>query len=1261
MSKKYSFETFMEWYETQTFDGNFFGLIRKYLKELEANEDPVANNDSALDVEDRNTVTIDLLANDTDADGDTTSVTRVGDAPNGTVTDNGDGTVTYVPDPNFNGTDTFSYTISDGKGGESTATVTILVQAVNDAPVVLDVSYGGVEEDGAAQVFAYGATDVDGDKLSYQILTQPVEGTVSDNGDGTFTFHPGAAFQDLGDGETRQVSFVYEAWDGNGGSGQATATVTVTGTNDAPVASAHTALDQEDRNTVTIDLLADAGDLDGDTLSVIYIEDAPNGKVTDNGDGTVTYVPYPDFNGTDTFSYTVSDGNGGESTGTVSVFVAPVNDAPVANDDQAQSLQDTSVIVDLLANDSDVDGDTLSVGAIGAAQNGIVTENNDGTVTYTPNNGFSGTDSFTYTVVDGNGGSATATATVTVDATAQIDIEPAAPPPLVTTEIVVNAWGSSAGGVAPHMVLMVDGYIVGDAFVTATSETQYIFSADLIPGQGHEVQVRFDNDYYRNGEDRNLIVSSIIVGGQTISSTDPEVIYDRGDLDGVDVIAGKTTMAWAGTLIFSLTGASFPAAAASVNSSPLIADTIFGGVEEDGPAHVFPFNASDADGDALTFEVVSQPGEGTVTNNGDGTFRFDPGTDFQDLGQYETREVSFTYQALDGKGGTDTGTATIVVIGVNDDPDAVGDVVVVSKVGTVSSIGTPILNDDFGGDWRGDWPKLAWAPAGNYTIGIDFNGQVGARAHFTEGKWGGSDGLQFKVNLPVQERAYLEYQLRFAPDFDFVLGGKLPGLSGGAVRTGGIKPDGTAGWSARFMWGVDGKAVTYVYHPDQPYKWGEGFGGSGFYFKPGVVHTVAQEIIMNTPGDYNGVIRAWFDGQLVVEETDIRFRDTPDFAIDSLLFNSFFGGSGADWAATKNEYIDFGNFRIEGELIEGISQTLEAVTIDLLANDVDIDGDGLSVANVDAAANGTVKDNGDGTVSYTPNAGFSGVDTFSYTVSDGNGGFDTAVATVLVGMDAAGSLQNDARIVIRASGDDFNGSPEMAVFVDGVQFGQTVTVTANHSLGEWQVFEFSGDLTDIAGNISVRYLNNAYDGTNDRNLYIDTIDVNEFSLVLSDAVYNRSGTNASGELIPLPPISGQSSMAWGGSLEFDVTGRTDIFPLSGDNTVFGSAGDDQLFGYDGNDTLVGLGGNDILSGGQGNDVFVFAPGSGADTIVDFADIPAFINDDVIDLTAYNLTGIGDLNITANSSGYAVINLQNGDEITVLGMAPKELDSTDFVF
>ncbi len=207
-----------------------------------------------------------------------------------------------------------------------------------------------------------------------------------------------------------------EAYDvaGNGrGLGTvSTLTVTETGGNSSPVANDDSATTDED-TAVIIDVLANDTDVDQDTLTVDSITQPTNGTVVNNG-SDVTYTSDVDFNGSDSFTYTVADGNGDSDTAVVTVTINAINDDPVANDDSATTDQDTAVTIDVLTNDTDVDEDTLTVDSATQPSNGTVV-NNGTDVTYTPNAGFNGSDSFTYTVSDGNGGSDTATVTMTVE------------------------------------------------------------------------------------------------------------------------------------------------------------------------------------------------------------------------------------------------------------------------------------------------------------------------------------------------------------------------------------------------------------------------------------------------------------------------------------------------------------------------------------------------------------------------------------------------------------------------------------------------------------------------------------------------------------------------------------------------------------------------------------------------------------------------------------------------------------------------------
>jgi hypothetical protein len=178
----------------------------------------------------------------------------------------------------------------------------------------------------------------------------------------------------------------------------------------APLAADDVATVEEDASVV-IDVLAN----DDPGLVVISVSDPAHGTAVINSDGTITYLPDADYHGHDAFIYTAVDALGGTVAAGVFVTVEPVNDPPVAMPDSAATNEDEAVVIDVIANDSDVEGDLLTIIATTDPENGSIVLGEGGAITYTPNANYYGVDAFSYTVSDGNGGESTATVSVTVN------------------------------------------------------------------------------------------------------------------------------------------------------------------------------------------------------------------------------------------------------------------------------------------------------------------------------------------------------------------------------------------------------------------------------------------------------------------------------------------------------------------------------------------------------------------------------------------------------------------------------------------------------------------------------------------------------------------------------------------------------------------------------------------------------------------------------------------------------------------------------
>jgi hypothetical protein len=237
----------------------------------------------------------------------------------------------------------------------------------------------------------------------------------------------------------------------------------------------------------------------------------------------------------------------------------------------------------------------------------------------------------------------------------------------------------------------------------------------------------------------------------------------------------------------------------------------------------------------------------------------------------------------------------------------------------------PLLFDnDFEDDAPGPLTRAGIDSAWNhpaYVTGLDrvdvvegaeaFGGGRSLRVRYPAGSVGPDQGGAIWV-MPLggsYDELYTSYMVKFGPGFDFVLGGKLPGLAGGAQNTGGRKPTGQDGWSARGMWFNNGRMIQYVYHPDQPGDFGEGMAwmrnGKPLQVVPGRWYHVEHRVVMNTPGQRDGVVQAWLDGVLVLDRRGMRFRDVGSFGIDAFQFNTFFGGSRPENAARRDEVVYF--------------------------------------------------------------------------------------------------------------------------------------------------------------------------------------------------------------------------------------------------------------------------------------------------------------------------------------------------------------------
>ncbi|MCB1957399.1 MAG: retention module-containing protein, partial [Rhodocyclaceae bacterium] len=914
------------------------------------------------------TVIIDVLDNDRDPDGNPLTIVAVGGQPvsvgvpvdvdGGTVVLNEDGTLSFTPADGVEGPVSFTYTISDGSSLVS-ATVTVQVgdAPLDDQPLAVDDT--GTTEAGQALTGNLASNDspsLDGGNV-WAIASGPANGTVVVNPDGTYTYTPA-------DGFLGTDSFTYTLTDANGDVSTATVTISVVaagtlppddgGNDDSPLAVDDVFSTPVDE-AISGNLAAnDTPSLDGG--NVWAIDSLPaNGTATVNPDGTYSYTPDAGFEGEDSFTYVVTDADGDTSIATVTIRVGAADDVPVAVDDSFQVSPDDTVTGNLAANDTP-SADGGNVWAIDQlAGGGEVVVNPDGTFSYTPDEGFFGLDTFSYTITDADGD--VSTAVVTIDVTV-----PEGAPLAVDDEFELNGAASVAGDLALNDELSPDG---GDTWSLST------------PPANGTATVNFDGTFTYTpntgftGTDTFTYVVSDVDGDSSFAT----VTITVNSVANLDPVARDDNV--------------------PVEEGTRVEGNVLDNDEDpEGSTLIVTRIQVDANGDTIpesyaTGRPITIDGVGELTIDEDGIFVFDPAPG------YTGPVPPVTYTIEDPDGGEDQAVLRLgPITPVNVDPVAEDDLVTVAinDVATGNVLdndtdgdGDPLTVTGFAVDVDGDGAAELFGPGslatidgvGTLTIGsdgafrfeplTDYNGPVPVAIYTVDDGQGGSANASLILTMGDNQPPVATDDEQAVTEDEFVTGNVLDNDS---------DPDGNPLGVVGFEVDIDGDGVAESFAPGD---------------------TAAIDGI----------------GRLVIEaDGSYRFDPEPDYTGDvpEITYTVGDGLGGEDQAVLRLGPVSpVNDAPLAGDDVVTTNEDT-AVAIPVLDNDTDVDGTlvAASVSIVGAPAHGAVAVNtATGVVTYTPDENYSGPDSFTYTVEDDQGQVSN-VATVQITVNPA----NDAPVAV---------------------------------------------------------------------------------------------------------------------------------------------------------------------------------------------------------------------------------------------------------
>ena len=635
------------------------------------NDAPIAVNDTTSVTED-NTVVIAVLTNDTDVDNiaeiSSSTVVVTTQAAFGTSTVNSNGLITYKVNDDYFGSDIFEYTVSDIHGAVSnTASVSINISGNNDAPRTVDDEVT-TEEDASVRVKVLdNDEDIDGsmDITSVALVVMPKNGTVEVQSDGSVIYTPNKDYFGLD-------TFTYTVKDTeNALSSEANVNVSVTSINDAPIAVNDTVVLKEDI-PLDINAIGNDSDVDGTIKSIQVLEAPTQGSVIiDTSTLQLTYSPNENFFGTDSFTYQTTDDLGAESNiATVLLTIETVNDNPLSNDDEAQTDEEVAVVVDVLENDQDIDGQLVphSVIVTTAAQFGSTEVSVSGKITYTPQLDYAGEDFFIYQVSDDQDGKSTA-----------------------AVYIQINNINDAPIAVAETISTKEDDALLIELKGTDVDKDNLIYTVISEPAHG------------------------------ALSGVAPNIVYQpNANYFGVDSFTFKVNDS-----VLDSTHSTITINVEAVNDAPIGNEETIFAIEDQVTS--FTVSASDIEGDEISYTLVTQPENGVLTGDL-------PNLNYTPFANF-FGEDSFTFKVNDGDLDSDIITTYLDVKAVNDIP--VGDKQSL-QVLEDESVSFKLTGSDI------DSQELIFKIIKNPPNGI-VSGQPPFLAYTPNGDFNGDDSFTFEV------------------------------------------------------------------------------------------------------------------------------------------------------------------------------------------------------------------------------------------------------------------------------------------------------------------------------------------------------------------------------------------------------------------------------------------------------------------------------------------------------------------------------------